>query len=68
MLALPYFSKVFILEVDALGQGIGAVLMQDHHPIVFISRVLNTQQQSLSTYEKEPLAMVFAVQKWSIII
>nr|KYP35812.1 Retrovirus-related Pol polyprotein from transposon 17.6 [Cajanus cajan] len=64
ILALPDFSKVFVVEVDASGGGIGAVLMQDHHPIFYISRILNLQQQSLSTYEKELLAVVFAIQRW----
>ncbi|XP_019462912.1 PREDICTED: uncharacterized protein LOC109361830 [Lupinus angustifolius] len=64
MLALPNFTQQFILEVDASGQGIGDMLMQNHHPIAFISRVLNQQQQVLSTYEKELLDVVFAVHKW----
>ena len=64
VLALPNFSKEFVVEVYASCFGIGAVLMQESHPIAYISRTLKKQQQSLSTYEKELLAMVFAVQKW----
>lgn len=58
------FDKPFVVETDVCGHGIGAVLMQDGHPLAFISRHLKGTQLHLSIYEKELLAVVFAVQKW----
>ncbi|XP_010248413.1 PREDICTED: uncharacterized protein LOC104591303 [Nelumbo nucifera] len=51
VLALPDFSKTFVIENDASGVGIGAVLMQDNHPISYISRTLSPLHQAKS-YKK----------------
>jgi hypothetical protein len=64
VLGLPDFSKPFVIECDALGEGIRAVLMQAGQPLAYLSQGLKGKSQNLSTYEKELLALVMAVRKW----
>jgi transposase InsO family protein len=64
VLALPNFTEPFVIECDASGIGVGAVLIQNQRPIAFLSKALKGRPIHLSTYEKELFALVTAVQKW----
>lgn len=64
VLALPNFSQPFILETDASGTGIGAVILQGGRAIAYYSSALCPRNSALSTYEKEALAILEALKKW----
>jgi transposase InsO family protein len=64
VLAIPDFDKTFCIETDACATGVGAVLLQDGHPLAFISKPLGPKTQGLSTYEKEYLAILLAIEHW----
>jgi hypothetical protein len=64
VLALLNFDKQFTIETDACDIGVGAVLSQEGHPIAFFSKALSANNKKLSSYEKEFLAVLMAVDKW----
>jgi hypothetical protein len=64
VLRLPDFNLTFVIECDANGTALGAVLMQTKQPIAFLSKALKGRALLLSTYEKELFALVTAIQHW----
>jgi hypothetical protein len=64
LLALLDFSKPLCIETDASTIRVGAVLMQDNHPIAYVSKILGPKMRGMSTYEKEYVAILLAIEHW----
>ena len=64
VLALPDFSKKIVVETDASDLGVGVVLTQQGHPLAYVSKGLGPRTRGLSTYEKEYMAILLAVEQW----
>ena len=64
ILSFPNVSKPFVLECDASGESIGAVLKQGQHPISFESRKLHPHENIYSINDKEMLAIIHALIKF----
>jgi len=58
-------NKQTVLTVDASQKCLGAVLSQDSHPVLFISKTLSKTERNYSNIEREALAAVWACKRLS---
>ena len=68
ILAFPDFNRPFLLERDASGKGLGAVLSQKqadgrYHPITCASRVMNKTEERYHSNKQEFLALKWVVME-----
>ena len=57
-------AKPFVLQTDASGMGIGAVLEQGSQLVAYASRVLTPPEKSYSVIQQECPAIVYALKQF----
>lgn len=60
MIEIPYFSKTFTIDTDALGVAVGAALFQENQVISIFCKKLSDSQKNYTNTERELLAIVKA--------
>ncbi|XP_040948323.1 uncharacterized protein [Gossypium hirsutum] len=61
--ASPMVMEPFCVEMDASGQGVGAILQQNGRLVAYFRKALGVKYQALSIYDKKMLAVLLAVKK-----
>jgi hypothetical protein len=61
---MPDMEKSFSIYYDASGQGLGCVLMQDGHVVVYASRQVRKHEAHYPTHDLELAAVVHALKIW----
>ena len=62
---LTYFDKTkkHTIQCNASKKGLGAVLLQESKPVMYMSKALTEMEQRYSNIERELLAIVFALKR-----
>ena len=63
---LPYFNpkSVTTLQTDASRKGLGAVILQDSKPVMFVSRALTGSERNYQNLERECLVTIWGMEKF----
>jgi hypothetical protein len=61
---MPDIEKSFSIYYDVSGQGLGCVLMQDGHMVVYPSWQLRKHEVNYPTHDLELAAVVHALKIW----
>jgi hypothetical protein len=64
ILVMPDMDKPFSIYCDALGQGLGCVLMQDGRVVAYASRQLRKHEVNYPTHDLDLAAIVHALNIW----
>lgn len=63
-LVKPYdLNKEVTVSTDASGNAIGAILTQENHPVIYVSRSLSVAEKNYSNIEREALAIFWAISR-----
>ena len=65
VLAMLEFDKTFVLECDASSIDLRVVLMKERHPLASTSKELCNHNLRKSTYDKEMMAILYAIETWN---
>ena len=65
-ITLPYFNpkSATTLQTDASKKGLGAVLLQNSKPVMFVSRALTGSERNYQNLERECLATIWGMEKF----
>jgi len=67
-LAFPDPSKSYHIITDASDTTVGGILLQDDHPISYWSMKLKSSQKNYPPYDKEAMAVIYALRQWKHLV
>jgi hypothetical protein len=59
---MPDFSKLFIVDCDASGAGLSAVLHQSVGPLAYFSKPFAARHLKLAAYERKLIGLVQVIR------